>query len=263
MARRRRSKPSPGAVFRVAGWTVRAIWWMATHPQPLVLVLVLGGLVFGSWRLVLASDAFLVNDIRVPREVTVEIPDVRGQNLWLVDLESLARAVHAKQPELKWVRTVRVPPSTVAIDARARQPIGQVQLLQWHPVDDEGFVFGTPSKEPAADLVMLKGVADPKAPLKPGQTNASERLQTAVQLARHVAVSNALGGHRLTALDVGDPRQLNFTLDGDLEIRCGTLEQLDAQLARLRDVLQRVAGQAFAIRYIDVRFPEPVIGPRT
>jgi hypothetical protein len=110
---------------------------------------------------------------------------------------------------------------------------------------------------------MLRGTADPKAPLKPGKINDSERLLAGMRLAHELTHSPALRGHRVTALDVGDPRQLTFIIDGEVEIRCGSLEQLPPQLARLRDVLTRVAGQTFSIRYIDIRFPEPVIGPRT
>jgi hypothetical protein len=64
-------------------------------------------------------------------------------------------------------------------------------------------------------------------------------------------------------VDVSDPQQVSLVIDDDLDIRCGSDQALDLHLARLQAVLRMVARQKLPIRYIDVRFPEPVIGPRT
>jgi len=59
------------------------------------------------------------------------------------------------------------------------------------------------------------------------------------------------------------PQQLRFLLDGETEVRCGAETDLGVQLERLRATLKAISKQSMAVRYIDVRFKEPVIAPRT
>jgi len=68
---------------------------------------------------------------------------------------------------------------------------------------------------------------------------------------------------RLTAVDVTDLQQLRLTLDGETEVRCGAEAELGVQLERLRATLKIIAKQPMTVRYIDVRFKEPVIRPKT
>ncbi len=238
------------------------IQWFFGHPQPFLAGALGAAAVFGLWRLT-ASDAFAVTTIQMPAGTALRVPEVRGQNLWSVDVRAMAEALNAQQPELAWVRVTRVIPSTLKVDVLERTPAAQVQLGQWHTVDREGFVFDTSTAQPQPDLVILKGVADPKSPLAAGRVNANERLMLGVRLARVIAQAPVLKGHTVTTLDVGDPRQVSFILDDGIEVRCGSEEELAGQLSRLEAVLRRLARQSLAIRYIDVRFPEPVIGPKT
>jgi cell division septal protein FtsQ len=263
MGRRRQKRPRTGLVPSLGRGAVIAGQWLISHPQPLLALSLAAAIGFGAWKLAVASDAFTITSIEASPEIADAVPDVRGQNLWTVNLGAVADAVHGQLPELRWVRASRMPPSTVTVAALARAPVAQVQLAQWHAVDAEGFVFAASSREAAAELVMLRGVADPKAPLKAGRVNDTERLRAALQMQEELSRAGALRGHRVAAIDVADPRQLSFILDDGIEVRCGSADQLPPQLARLQAVLQRVARQPFGIRYIDVRFPEPVIGPKT
>ena len=49
----------------------------------------------------------------------------------------------------------------------------------------------------------------------------------------------------------------------DMEIRCGSEEELDEQLGRLKTALDQISRHKISVRYIDVRFQEPVVSPRT
>ena len=64
-------------------------------------------------------------------------------------------------------------------------------------------------------------------------------------------------------VNVSDPQQIRFLMEGDTEVRCGTEAELEAHLQRLRTALKAIARQSLDAQYIDVRFHEPVVHPRT
>jgi cell division septal protein FtsQ len=238
-----------------------------------VAVVFLAACAIGTWNALTSSDTFRIVAIQTPSDSPFEIPEgVRGQNLWTIDLQSLAAMLQAQQPQYRWVRVTRVPPHTLRIDARERIPAAQVQLAQWHLVDDDGYIFKESSAKPFEGRIMLRGIGETKAPLKLGRRNEGERLRLGLRLIVQLRQSPHLRGHQLASLDVSDPQQVSFVMDDDIEIRCGSHQELMGQLGRLSTVLLRVqrqslplpAGEGYAhIRYVDVRFPEPVIGPRT
>jgi hypothetical protein len=262
MARRSR-RSVKGVIPAALGWLIRGARFLITPPSWLVTLAVAGGCAYATWAMVRVSPAFRVVSVHLPPKSTLRLPEgLIGTNLWAVDMAALGETLNAQQPHLKQVRVTRVPPSSLRIDIRERAPVAQVQVGSWHPIDEDGFVLPQSSPTPLDGLVVLKGVSDSNAPLKVGRAHEGERLQRALRVARLLAGSPLLRGQRIRSIDAGDPKQLRFTLDGDVEIRCGSEPELAMQLKRLRAALETVWQNQVPVRYIDVRFPDPVIGPR-
>ncbi len=263
MARRRR-RHAPGALSKLGTGLFAGLQWLLDHPHPFVALLIaLGSFVWISQGIT-RSDAFRVETIEIPEASGLKAPEhLKGESMWAVDLRDLAESLNAQQPELAWGRVTRVLPNTLRVETKAREAAAQVQLGQWHAVDADGFVFSPASTDPVEGLVILKGIGDPKSPVKAGRRNENARLLGGLRVVASLKDSTPLRDHHVVSVDVSDRQQLTFTLENDMEIRCGSEEELASQLERLRGVLARVAKQTLDIRYIDVRFPEPVIGPRT
>ena len=130
-------------------------------------------------------------------------------------------------------------------------------------MERDGYVLPEGTPAPRERLVVLKGVERVQAPLKPGQQKKGEAMERALRLLERLQRAPELAGHRVSALDVGDPDQLLFVMDDDVEVRCGGEEDLSMHLHRLREVLKQIASHSLAVRYIDVRFQDPVIAPKT
>ncbi len=262
MSKRRRA--SRGMVPRAMSGLFAAARWLLRHPQPLIVIAAIALSVVGFNRVVRSHDAFAVANVELPPDSGLTIPDgLVGENMWSVDLNGLAEMFHVQQPSLAWVRVTRVLPRSLRVETEARRPIAQVQLGQWHAIDARGFIFPTATATPQDGLLALKGVDDRKAPLRVGRENISDRLAAGLKLAQSLAASSALHDHEVTSVDISNPQQITFIIDDGMEIRCGAQEELDGQLNRLRVVLQKVKRQAIEIRYIDVRFPDPVVSPKT
>ena len=262
MARRRRG------VVGLIPWLGRTVWrairFGIGHPQPVIAVALLGGCLGGLWGFAKRSDAFLITEVHLPVNCSLKIPGfLIGQNIWAVELRGLAATLKAQQPSLKRLRVIRHLPNTLDIEVIERTPVAQLKLVQWRLVDDNGFILPQASPTPWEGVVILKGVDSLKTPLKVAQANSSDRLLLALRVVARLKKSPALIGHRVSQVSVMDPQQVSFVIDDGIEIRCGNEDDLAAHLDRLRAVLRLVARQSLAIRYIDVRFKEPVLGPQT
>ena len=264
MARRRLRKQTD-----LLPWLGRALGRLLQklfgHPQAWASLVVVVVAVVAVSHAARHSEAFRLERIILPPGSTLQAPAALiGQNLWTIDLERVADQLQSQQPQLKRVRVIRQLPNTLAIEISKRAPIGQVRLAsgRWHPVDVEGFVLAEAQAAAWDHLVMVNGTEQGRPVVKAGAANTNERLVEALRLIAWLRRSPALIGHRLTAIEMADPRQVILIVDEDVEIRCGSETQLAQQLRRLRRVWKLLASQPVAVRYIDVRFAEPVVGQR-
>lgn len=238
--------------------------WLRHHPQPAAATAVMAGILWVLWAVALRSEAFRITQVLLPAQSSLKLPEpLLGNNLWALDIQALARALHRQQPWLKTVRVVRELPSAIRIQAIERLPLAQVKLSQWYPVDRDGFILPEAGEEPSPNLIRILGFDRDRGGLNVGALNTDDRLTTALRVVQSLRRTAGPMSRRLTAVDVTNPQQLRLTLDGDTEVRCGAETDLGVQLERLRATLKAISKQSMAVRYIDVRFKEPVIAPRT
>jgi len=262
---RKRHKRWVGLLPRVGRGLWTALWWVIRHPQPALLAGLLGVAVWALWSYVQRADAFRISHVSLPSNSPLELPEpVIGQNLWAVDLQALSERLQRQQPSLKEVRVIRQLPNALRVDAIPRIPVAQVRLDRWYPVDRDGFILPTASEESAGRLIRLVGVDRTPGVLRVGKQNTDERLQLGLRVLARLQRAPALVARRLIEINVADPQQVRFVLEGETEVRCGSEAELEGHLARLQAALRALAKrQEFAVQYIDVRFQEPVVGPRT
>ena len=263
MTRRSRRRVT-GVIPRLFKALGSALGWAFRHPQPLIVAIVLAGLFVAVWRQVQRLDAFRVERIEMPEDSLLKMPDsVMGANLWELDLQTLATTLKRQQPWLKGVRVIRVLPSTLRVDVIERFPAAQVQLDQWYPVDAEGYILPQGSRKPIEEVSRLIGTETRQAPLRVGRVNTGPNLQLALRVLATLRRSPVLVARKVGVVDVSDPQQISFVIGEDTEIRCGSETELDEQMIRLKTALEQVSRQQISVRYIDVRFQEPVVSPRT
>ena len=262
MAKRRRQSFN-GLVPQLGRGLFAGLRWLSRHPQPVMALALTAGILWALWGYAQRADAFRITQVHLPSQSSLKLPEpLIGTNLWELDIRALADTLHRQQPWLKTVRVVRQLPNAIRIQTITRIPLAQVKLAAWYPVDRDGFVLPDAASEPSPNLIRITGFAPGRSGLKAGALNTDERLATGLRIAQSLRKTGALA-QRLTAIDVADLAQLRLTLDGETEVRCGAEAELNAQLERLRATLKIIAKQPMAVRYIDVRFKEPVIAPRT
>jgi cell division septal protein FtsQ len=225
-----------------------------------VLLGVTAASLWALWGYTQRAQIFRIKQIILPANASFTVREsLIGTSLWTLDARALSQELKRQQPWLKEVRVVRELPSTVRVETEARVPIAQVRLgTGWHLVDREGFILPQASAEPTAELVRLVGVG--RGGSRIGD-NADEQLLLALRVLQALQRLPSPLRRRISDIDVTEPRQLRFSIDGETEVRCGSEVELETQLQRLSAALKAIAKQRVAARYIDVRFSEPVVGP--
>lgn len=243
---------------------LRSGWHLFRRGSPLWLTVGLVGLgVFASQRYVAHASAFTVQRVQEPalpgwrRTIPVE-----GRSLLHVDIRALAAQLAQANPQMKHLRVTRQWPATLRIEGVARRPVAQLRLREFFPVDEEGFVFATGTGAPAPALPIVDGVEQRGQRLVPGTIVATSRLQLALHVLELLRAAPSLEGEVVTLLNAADPQQLIFRLQRGIEVRVGAADELPRALERLGPVLAKLEANELTPQYIDLRFGDPVIGPR-
>lgn len=259
-ARRRRII---GIVPRLGRGLWAACRWTLSHPQPFLSAVGLAAALWLSWGYLRGAEAFRIARLELPLDSSLQLrKTLIGEPLLTLDIRALAEELHRQQPSLKAVRVVRRLPDTLRIEPIPRIPVAQVRLERWYLVDEGGFVLPEAGAEPTERLVRFVGFERAKVPLRPGRDNTDDRLQLALRVLGALRHAPPAIARRLMEVNVTDPDQIRFLLDGETEVRCGSEAELSSHLVRLQAALKAIAKQPFEVGYIDVRFQEPVLGPR-
>jgi hypothetical protein len=89
----------------------------------------------------------------------------------------------------------------------------------------------------------------------------SRRINEALTLLKEITSSGILDTHTLVEIDIASIRNAIFFLEDGLEIKIGH-EDYAKRLDNLKGVLGDPKLKTVDIMYIDLRFKEPVIGPK-
>ena len=270
MARRRRRRII-GLLPRAGGAAWTAARWALRHPGPFLAA---SGLAAGAWGMsqyAQRAEAFRIAHVEFPADASLRVTDsLMGQPLLTLDIRALAAEISRQQPGMKQVRVVRRLPNTIRFEMVPRLPVAQVRLHpatggagRWHSVDRDGFILPDGSAEPASGLLRVGGFGPGTSAWRAGRENTDERLKLALRVAGSLRRTAPRIARRLTEMNVSNPAEIRFLLDGATEVRCGSETELSAHLERLQAALRVIARHPVDVGYIDVRFQEPVIHPRT
>lgn len=258
---RRRKHAAPKSARHRGLLTLVGRLALAQWPLTLLAVLLVAG-GWGAWSYAHEAPEFLLREVRVPVVPPMRLPEgLEGRNIFTVNLKTLRQSIVQLNPQVRQVRVLRILPSALMVEAVERRPVAQVHLNRYYGVDLDGFVEAQGQPQPYPLLPVLEGVEEHGADIVPGRRNDIERLLTALGCLNQFQSSAALQGHHVTMVDVADPEGMVFMLDGAVEVRLGSAQQLEQKLRRLQAVLRTVEVKRLRPSYLDLRFDDPIIGP--
>ena len=215
-----------------------------------------------------AVDEFLSHPAFVVREVEVQWPAgapprsarfrlTPPSSIFRVDLRALATSFQRKFPTVEVEEIRRVLPNRLVATMRLRRIVGQVNLSGvYAPVSDDGILVlpAASAPRPGLPVLLLEGA---RGPARVGRSLDSASFWKASELLATLRRDGGIAGHRVTALRVeGDSLTLGLESGAEVRFSGGKLSEGWQQLS---GVVGRSPGLLDRVRYVDLRFGDPVI----
>ena len=208
------------------------------------------------------SGYFTVKSI-VVNEQLQELSSLRGCNIFSVNLAKVSGYLLSKYPDYRQVRLIRILPDKLFVYFSRRVPVARVKLYREFYVDKDAVLFNIGSVENGREFPSLTGfdsiIFGPKAgkkyPLKP--------LEDALNIIKEFSLNKSLQEYKISRIDLARNRNLSLylfleDLSISLEVRLGQ-DSIKDKINILGSVLLQAKADNLNIKYVDLRFKEPVI----
>jgi cell division septal protein FtsQ len=227
----------------------------------LVIFLALISVIGYIWRVLETSDYFTVKDIISKEGDTSRLSYLKGKNMFSIDLKNEAGYISQYYPNIKSVKLTRLLPDRIFADFIKRKPVAFVKLYRYFSVDQDGVIFYTPEEGQDLDLPVISGLETKIFGPKPGKRYNTRELAFALNIISEFRGNRALRNYRLKKIDVGNSTNASILIEREsenLEVRLGP-ENIKDKLAILAALVIQAKNDLAKIKYIDLRFKEPVI----
>ena len=226
----------------------------------IIIVFLLIGLIYYSFvctgRFLLTSEYFRIEKV-ITNNPLLDLSYLKGQNIFQIDLAILADDLYESFPNYRKITVTRELPDTISVDFVSRQAIGYVKLYRYFAVDDQAVLFYPQDKQLNPQLPIIEGLETRIFGPRPGQKVNVNELKTVIDLIKSYNNIKELREYKISRIIASDISNLSFFISHNVQIKVGST--LRGKLRILRSLLREIQSELDKVRYIDLRFKEPVI----
>ena len=213
------------------------------------------------------SPYFTVKNVIISgreKESSVNYNDLEShildKNIFSLNLREIRQYMLDRYHEILNLELTKAFPNTVTALISLREPVAQLYRRYYYLVDKDGVILSGVKDLPYDALPVISGIRLDLSKRLGRQAN-SQRVEKALELLEEINASGILKQHKLVEIDISNERNAIIFLEDGLEVKIGH-QDFALRLASLRNILHDPKIRPSDIRYIDLRFKEPVIGPR-
>jgi len=203
-------------------------------------------------------DYFNVKHVLSNKAELTELSYLKGRNIFSIDLRKEAEFILGLYPSYRKIRVVRVLPDRLYIDFLKRRPLAFVKHYRYFCVDEDAVLFDVPKQLEEPSLPLIIGLETKIFGPKPGRRYQAKELLLAIDILREAARNKVLKQYKIRLVDVANASQASFFIADGPQVKVAQ-EDVRVQLEILGDLLRQSKQELADIKYIDLRFKEPVI----
>jgi len=230
----------------------------------LCALLVGGSLIFGIVHLISEMDYFKVKTVTYDSSLEFlrkrELDRLNGKSIFKVNLLEVQKKLAFKNPQAAEIKIIKQFPDQISIEAKKRFPFAQMRIKNRTIVVDEKGVVLSLSGVTERKLPFIKGI-DAKKSFSLGLPLRDRNLSTALSIMRAFAKEKRLSDHSIKMINVSNLSEITLMLSNTLKIIMNK-ELVEKRTKILGTVLSRGELDLKMVKYIDLRFKEPVIGSK-
>lgn len=226
-------------------------------------------------RILQASEFFKIKEIIIAKSNQADLSYLKGKNIFTVDLKKESRYILESYPDYRKIWLVRIFPNRLYADFKRRIPLACVRLYRNFYVDDDLVLFDIPGGSEIQDLPVIVGLETKIFGPRPGKKQEIKELALALSIIKEIERNKALKDYKIKKIDVSGldsasffmllpPSYLNSArpqfnpVPAILEVKIGQGNIAD-KVNVLASLLAQMKKDSVNLKYIDLRFKEPVI----
>jgi cell division septal protein FtsQ len=241
----------------------------------LVIILLAFSILLGYiWKVLTTSEFFAVKQVIV-RQSGESFEYLKGKNIFDLNLNIESSRALLNCPDCRKVRFLRILPNCVIVDFLKRKPVALAKFYKNYAIDQQGVFFSPVGTAEEADLPVIYGLETKIFGPKPGVRYKRPEIDLALSIIKEFKSNSTLRSFVLKKIDVTNlqgaglfvllPNQaVNYIkpvpqlgwVGFEVRIGEGSIKQ---KLMILGGLLMQANKESANIKYIDLRFKEPVI----
>lgn len=208
---------------------------------------------------------FNVKEVMVDQSISFidhsPLKELKGQNIFSIDLTKLHKQISNQYPQIAQLRVVRIMPDTIKVLAKKRDILLQLQVRnKFLIVDTEGvtmFYTATPVPFP-----VIKGLPLDKIKIVLGTPSNVKELNLVVELLKQLKMHPNTSHLKVLTIDAGNLSKIQMMVMPNIQIIIDQ-DQLTDKVDMLEILFQNGKINWSQVKYIDIRFKEPIIKENT
>ncbi|MDP8212670.1 MAG: FtsQ-type POTRA domain-containing protein [Candidatus Zapsychrus exili] len=183
-----------------------------------------------------------------------------GKDIFSVDLNRLERMLLRKYPKVAEFNIVKHFPNQISLQAKERLPLIQTKTnKEYISLDKNGFVISInnrrSSRLPEAVGINLKG------DFSVGKTIEYKQIQIALRIAEFFAYNKKLSSYKISKINLENLSEISFYFTNKLKIILDQ-DKILSKMNLLKIMLTREHIDLKRVKYIDLRFKDPILGKK-
>ena len=184
-----------------------------------------------------------------------------GKNIFTVDLKAVQRKLSYKYPQAAKLKVVKRFPNQVSVLAKQRVPYAQLQIQDKIVVlDREAVILSLEDKKDKnlPDIVGTK-LKNPKLVL--GMPLKGSDIWLTLKIIKLFSANSSLDPYLIKGVNIENLSKIIFTLSNQLDVIIDR-DKIAQKIRVLGIVLAQDRLDLGDVKYIDLRFKEPIIGKK-
>ena len=187
-----------------------------------------------------------------------DLAKLKGENIFSVDLKAVSKKLQRKYPQITQLHVMRRFPDQLIISARERHPFAQVVFGKKVLIlDFQGIVLSVNNQQ-NKKLPVLMGIKLSRRKPALGVPLKGRNISSALKIVEAFQTERTLRNYHIKSINVKNSSKILMTLSNKLDVIIDR-DKVGLKVRKLGVVLSQLNLKIKAIKYIDMRFKEPIV----